>query len=54
MILETERDMREYNISADDKKQVIKSGISGRQLRVTIESDSEGKISNFNITMSVR
>lgn len=54
VILETERDMREYNISADDKKQVIKSGISGRQLRVTIESDSEGKISNFNITMSVR
>ena len=54
VIIESERDSRKFHITPEQRIQRIKCGLSGRRIKVTIESDSEGEISEFNLIMSVQ
>ena len=53
--LESEKEKRVYYITGKKETQFVKSGLVGKRVQATIESDSDKiKISSFNMTLSVQ
>jgi len=53
--LESEKENRVYNLKGSERAKLVKSGLIGKRVRVTIESDSDKiKISSFKLILSVQ